>query len=148
MIKKPTDAIAPRLDRLESLVADLTIVKNDDLHDINEILTDVARLKDSVEVIRERHAEAAMNQKEMIQSVTLSLKEFGMDFKIGMKELSSTVAQKFDTIEPRIQQLEQHRWKYSGAIGLLVFIMSVGMIVVAKYLPLPQYQTTTTTTTR
>ena len=148
MIKKMPDAIAPRLDRLESLVADLAIVKNDDLHDINEILTDVARLKDSVEVIRERHAETAMNQKEMIQSVTASLKEFGNDFKLGMKELSMTVTQKFDSIEPRIQQLEQQKWKYSGAIGLLCFIMSVGIIVVAKYLPPPQYQSTTTTTTR
>lgn len=148
MIKK-SDAIAPRLERLESLVADLAIVKTDDLHDINEILTDVARLKDSVEVIRERHAETAMNQKEMIQSVTASLKEFGNDFKIGMKELSLTVTQKFDSIEPRIQELERQKWKYSGAVGLLVFIMSVGVIVVAKYLPgLPQYQSTTTTTTR
>ena len=144
MIQKSGDTtIERKIEWLETEVKTLSAGKNNDNHDINEILTDVARLKDSVEVIRERHAETAMNQKEMIQSVTASLKEFGSDFKLGMKELGHTVTQKFDSIEPRIQELERQKWKFNGAVALLAFILSIGVIVVAKYLPgqpQPQYQ--------
>lgn len=133
MVQK--DSISSKLASIETQLKSLTDAKDDTACEVKEMSIELARVKDKIEHNSSRHDETTYNLKEVVQTVSTTLKDFAADFKIGMRELNETVNRKNDAIDARLLELEKQRWKLTGAIALLSFILSIGILVVIKYLP-------------
>ena len=124
-----------KLTQIEADVDQLNQLREDKNVELSKMVTDIHLLSANVNNIKDRQIENSMHLKEMILASSLSIKELGADFKIGMNSIGDKMAAQFAKVEPRITQLEEQKWKFSGAIALIAFMISVGVILFSKLIP-------------
>jgi chromosome segregation ATPase len=129
------ETVAAKLNSIEGQLKDLMVSKDATATEIHEISLEISQIKSRVDFNSVRTDETSINLKEMVNSVSSSLRDFAKDFKDGMKDLKDTMAKKHDDIEERLLDIERQRWKVTGGLTLMAFIISVGILVVVKYLP-------------